>query len=77
MDKSTSNRNRNRNYINGGLVERSVQTYIYIFFVSPEGRKNITIMRKEFENVKNTQVELLEMKTAILKVENSLDEVFF
>lgn len=55
-------------------MERSVQTYI---FVSPEGRKNITIMRKEFENVKNTQVELLEMKTAILKVENSLDEVFF
>lgn len=39
MDKSTSNRNRNRNDINGGLVERSVQTYIYIFLVSPEGRK--------------------------------------
>lgn len=35
MGKSTSNRNRNRNYINGGLVERSVQTaIIYILCVS-------------------------------------------
>lgn len=75
MDKSTSNRNRNRNDINGGLVERSVQTYIYIPCVSRR-QKNITIMRKEFENVKNTQVELLEMKTTMLKVKNSLDEVF-
>lgn len=56
---------------------KGVFKHIYVFFVSPESRKNITIMRKEFENVKNTQVELLEMKTAILKVENSLDEVFF
>lgn len=76
MGKSTSNRNRNRNGINAGLVDRSVQTaIIYILCVSRR-QKNITIMRKEFENVKNTQVEVLEMKTTMLKVITLLDEVF-
>lgn len=77
MDKSTSNRNRNEII---SMVDswKGVFKHIYIYSLClQKAEKNITIMRKEFENVKNTQVELLEMKTAILKVENSLDEVFF
>lgn len=35
---------------------------------------NINIMKREIKNIKNTQLEFLEMKNTIFKRNNSLDD---